>query len=110
MSKKKILVYSLIFITFIIAIYSIPVIKETINSYFTPIDTEYIKKREWLSESGSIIRFDDNSNTLKKDTVYSENEPYGIIKRLNKHLNEIIVFKFEEKQNTLYTSTEEFTK
>lgn len=107
---RKSIIYSLIVLGVLVGIYCIPIVHNTIGYYLAPIDFDYIKKREWLSESGNIIRFDDGSNVLKEDTVCLEKRPYAIIKRLNKAANEIELFKFEKRESQIYTSTEEFTK
>ena len=79
-------------------------------SWFTPIDKDFIVKREWLSETGSIIRFDDESKSFRNDTIFSNKKPYCKVTNLNKKFNEITVFSFTKKMKVKYISTEEFVK
>jgi hypothetical protein len=75
-----------------------------------PFDKEYIKKREWLSESGSIIRFDDSAIILSGDTIFIENKACCIIRYLNKAKNEISVTILDKNVTETFLSTEELIK
>jgi hypothetical protein len=74
------------------------------------VDLEYIQSKEWLSESGKIIRFYDKSEVLINDTIFQDNEPYAIIRSLDKERNQMTIFSISKHQNFIYTNTEEFTK
>src|SRR6478752_4065957 len=74
------------------------------------IDLFYIEKKEWLNESGNIIRFDDKSQILKHDTIFEDNQPKFIIKALDKTTNEMTVYSLRKGLNITYISSEEFTK
>lgn len=83
----------------------------TISSWFMPVDNEFvINEKEWMSESGSIIRFDNGESTLSNDTIYYFGEPEFIVTKLNKHFNEMTVEDLKTNKRILYTSTREFTK
>lgn len=111
--RKKVVIIiislSLIFLGFWKRLFFIVLFYNSI-SWFSPIDKDFITKREWLSETGSIIRFDDNSKSFRNDTIFSNNEPYCKVISLNKKFNEINVFSFTKKINVKYISTEEFVK
>jgi hypothetical protein len=80
-------------------------------SCLEPIDNEFvINEKEWKSESGSIIRFDNGESTLSNDTIYYFGAPEFIITKLNKHFNEMTVEHFKSNKRILYTSTREFTR
>jgi hypothetical protein len=82
----------------------------TLPGCTSKIDLPYIEKKEWLNESGNIIRFDDKSQVLKHDTIFEDNQPKFIIKALDKTENEMTVFSLSKGLNITYTSTEEFIK
>lgn len=82
-----------------------------ISSLIMPVDSEFvINEKEWISESGSIIRFDNGESTLSNDTIYYFGEPEFIVTKLNKYFNEMTVIDLKTNNKILYTSTREFTK
>lgn len=88
----------------------ITLIAIVLHSCNSSLDLKYIKSKEWLSESGNIIRFDDNSEVLRNDTIFQDEEPYAIIRSLDKTRNQMTIFSISKHQNIIYTNTEEFTK
>lgn len=81
----------------------------TIKSWLTPVDSDYIvKQREWLSDTGAVVRFDDSSATIQGNTIFIDSKPAYKIHRLNKYLNEFVATSHTGKKVT-FTSTEEFT-
>jgi hypothetical protein len=112
--KKYKILFGLIVLVIAFGLYNrqaFPAIYSIISSYFQPIDIEYIKEQgEWLGTTGGIVRFDDNSETISGDTIYRDNEPIMIVKRLNKNFNEMYIYRLDRKTYDTYTSTIEFTK
>jgi len=63
-------------------------------------DKEYIISKEWLSGSGNIIRFDDGSNKLSNDTIFSsDGKPYCKLINIKYDGNVITVYSFSKKRN-----------
>jgi hypothetical protein len=79
----------------------------TIKSRLAPVDSDYIREREWVSDTGAVVRFDDSSATIQGDTILIDSKPAYKVNRLNKYLNEFIATSPEGKKMT-FTSTEEF--
>jgi hypothetical protein len=112
--KKYRVLFGLIVLVIAFGIYNqraFPAIFSIISSYFQPVDIGYIKAQgEWLGTTGGIVNFVDNSETISGDTIYRNNEPLMIVKRLNKKFNEMYIYRLDRKTYDTYTSTIEFTK
>jgi hypothetical protein len=79
----------------------------TIKSWLTPVDSDYIiRQREWLSDTGVVVRFDDSSATIRGDTIFIDSKPAYKVHRLNKFLNEFVATSHSGKKVT-FISTEE---
>ena len=82
----------------------------TLFSCNSNIDYSYIKQREWLSESGSIIRFDDKSCSLKLDTILVDGKPECIIKTLDKNNGTMEIFMLDTHKTITFSTTDNYTK
>lgn len=96
-----IIIFLLIYFrTSVFSFVSIPI------SWFMPVDNNYIiNQKEWISDNGNLIRFDDYSSKIKSDTIFVANKATYIIKSLNKHFNQINVHKIDNKEMLVFTST-----